>query len=31
LEEYCDIANSFDKRVEISAAFMFEVMEAYGG
>lgn len=31
LEEYCDIPNSFDKRVEISAAFMFEVMEAYGG
>ena len=31
LEEYCDIANSFDKRVEISAAFMFEVMESYGG
>jgi len=31
LEKYCDIANSFDKRVEISAAFMFEVMEAYGG
>jgi len=31
LEKYCDIANSFDKRVELSAAFMFEVMEAYGG
>jgi len=31
LEKYCDIPNSFDKRVEISAAFMFEVMEAYGG
>ena len=31
LKEYCDIPNSFDKRVEISAAFMFEVMEAYGG
>jgi hypothetical protein len=31
LEEYCDIPNSFDKRVEISAAFMFEVMESYGG
>ena len=31
LEAYCDIPNSFDKRVEISAAFMFEVMEAYGG
>jgi len=31
LEKYCDLANSFDKRVEISAAFMFEVMEAYGG
>ena len=31
LEEYCDIPNSFDKRIEISAAFMFEVMEAYGG
>lgn len=31
LEKYCDIPNNFDKRVEISAAFMFEVMEAYGG
>ena len=31
LEKYCDIPNDFDKRVEISAAFMFEVMEAYGG
>ncbi len=31
LQKYCDIPNSFDKRVEISAAFMFEVMEAYGG
>lgn len=31
LEKYCDLPNSFDKRVEISAAFMFEVMEAYGG
>lgn len=31
LEQYCDIPNSFDKRVEISAAFMFEVMMAYGG
>jgi len=31
LEKYCDIPNSFDKRVEISAAFMFEVIEAYGG
>jgi len=31
LEKYCDIPNIFDKRVEISAAFMFEVMEAYGG
>ena len=31
LEKYCDMPNSFDKRVEISAAFMFEVMEAYGG
>nr|WP_309497820.1 uracil-DNA glycosylase family protein [Sulfurovum sp.] len=31
LENYCDMPNSFDKRVEISAAFMFEVMEAYGG
>jgi len=31
LEEYCDIPNSLDKRVEISAAFMFEVIEAYGG
>ncbi len=31
LEKYCDIPNSFDKRVEISASFMFEVMDAYGG
>jgi len=31
LENYCAIPNSFDKRIEISAAFMFEVMEAYGG
>lgn len=31
LEAYCDIPNDFDKRVEISAAFMFEVIEAYGG
>ena len=31
LENVCGIANSFDKRVEISAALMFEVMEAYGG
>ncbi|CAA6811916.1 MAG: Unknown protein [uncultured Sulfurovum sp.] len=31
LEEVCDIANSFDKRIELSAAFMFEVIEAYGG
>lgn len=31
LEKYCDMPNDFDKRVEISAAFMFEVMEAYGG
>lgn len=31
LDKYCDIPNSFDKRVEISAAFMFEVIEAYGG
>ncbi|GIT97256.1 hypothetical protein TSL1_00770 [Sulfurovum sp. TSL1] len=31
LDNYCDIASSFDKRVEISAAFMFEVIEAYGG
>lgn len=31
LDNYCDIPNSLDKRVEISAAFMFEVMDAYGG
>lgn len=31
LENVCGIPNSFDKRVEISAAFMFEVIEAYGG
>ncbi|EIF51713.1 uracil-DNA glycosylase family protein [Sulfurovum sp. AR] len=31
LEQICDIANDFDKRIELSAAFMFEVIEAYGG
>ncbi len=31
LEKYCGIQSSLDKRVEISAAFMFEVIEAYGG
>jgi len=31
LQEVCQIPNSFDKRIEISAAFMFEVIEAYGG
>lgn len=31
LENVCGFENSFDKRVEISAAFMFEVIEAYGG
>ena len=31
LEEVCAISNSFDKRIELSAAFMFEVIEAYGG
>lgn len=31
LEKYCDIPNSLDKHIEISAAFMFEVIEAYGG
>ena len=31
LDKYCNIPNNFDKRVEISAAFMFEVIEAYGG
>lgn len=31
LENICGIPNSFDKRVEISAAFMFEVIKAYGG
>ena len=31
LEEYCDIPNSFDKKTELSASFMFEVMAAYGG
>ena len=28
LENVCGIANGFDKRMEISASFMFEVMEA---
>jgi len=31
LEKYCDIPNSFDKKAELSASFMFEVIEAYGG
>jgi hypothetical protein len=31
LEAYCDIPNSFDKRKEASATFMFEVIAAYGG
>jgi hypothetical protein len=31
LQEVCKIPNPFDKRIEISAAFMFEVIEAYGG
>ena len=31
LDKYCGIKSSFDKRVEISAAFMFEVITAYGG
>ena len=31
LEQVCGIANSFDKRIELSAAFMFDVIEAYGG
>jgi hypothetical protein len=31
LEKFCDIPNSFDKRVEVSATFIFEVIEAYGG
>jgi hypothetical protein len=31
LEQVCGIANNFDKRIELSAAFMFEVIEAYGG
>ena len=31
LEKFCDIPNSFEKRLETSATFMFEVIEAYGG
>jgi len=31
LEKYCDIPSSFDKKAELSASFMFEVIEAYGG
>jgi len=31
LQEICGIKNSFDKRIELSAAFMFEVIKAYGG
>jgi len=31
LEHYCNLPNSFDKRKEASATFMFEVIEAYGG
>lgn len=31
LEQYCDIPNSFEKRSELSAEFIFEVIGAYGG
>jgi len=31
LESVCDISNSFDKRRETSADFIYEVIEAYGG
>ncbi|MCH9814659.1 MAG: DUF4918 family protein [Epsilonproteobacteria bacterium] len=31
LEKYCDIKSNFAKRVETSAAFIFEVIVAYGG
>lgn len=31
LERYCNIESEFEKRVETSAAFIFEVIEAYGG
>ncbi|PHQ92704.1 MAG: DUF4918 domain-containing protein [Sulfurimonas sp.] len=31
LEKFCDIPNSFDKRSEPSATFIYEVIEAYGG
>jgi len=31
LEHVCGIANDLDKRTELSAAFMFDVIEAYGG
>lgn len=31
LEKYCDIPNSFEKRSELSAEFIFEVINAYGG
>jgi hypothetical protein len=31
LETYCEIPNSFEKRKEVSAQFIFEVIRAYGG
>lgn len=31
LEQFCDIANDFEKRSETSASFIYEVIEAYGG
>jgi hypothetical protein len=31
LEKFCNIPNSFDKRIETSATFIFEVINAYGG
>jgi hypothetical protein len=31
LDTFCDIPNSFEKRAETSATFIYEVIEAYGG
>lgn len=31
LQKYCDIENSFEKRSETSATFIYEVIQAYGG
>lgn len=31
LEKYCEIPNGFQKKAELSSAFIYQVIEAYGG